>query len=108
MYLGAYFEGFRILYGDRMISVLEPFQHHKRTQRAKSTARQFLLLHCRAITLTSGPSLKEEKTLYCGADAIWEVFKKQFGGGRLFVALDRAKANMNAMFGVVSQHIVKD
>ena len=42
---------------------------------AKIAARQFLPLNCRAITLSRGGNFERGKNvLYCGGEAIWEVF----------------------------------
>ena len=43
--------------------------------RGKNCRETILPLNCRAITLTTGAILKEEKNvLYCGGEAIWEAF----------------------------------
>ena len=53
---------------------------------AKIAARQFLPLNCRAITLTTGAILKEEKmSSIVGERQFGRHFKRQFGWGQLRV-----------------------
>ena len=53
----------------------EGLERHLDAARQKIAARQFLPLNCRAITLSAGAILKEEKNvLSCGGEAIWETF----------------------------------